>query len=61
MTTLEWVGLAFALALITLVLGLVVFVAFARADRQWEQRRRARDDLNHPSQRDPWNEQDGPL
>jgi len=60
MTTLQWVAAAFGLALITLLLGLAIFVAFQREDRRQERLRR--DAMRgHPSTRDPWNDQDGPL
>ncbi|RPI11307.1 MAG: hypothetical protein EHM63_01845 [Actinobacteria bacterium] len=50
MTALQWVAVAFGLALIALLLGLAVFIAFARADRQLERRRAMG---KHPSRRDP--------
>jgi len=52
------VGLAALLFIVTVILGLAVLVAFNREDRRQERRRAMGD---HPSQRDPWNEQDGPL
>lgn len=62
MTLLQWIGLAAALGFIVILLGLIVFITFARADRDLERRRRARDQLRHPSQhtRDPWDEE-GPT
>jgi type IV secretory pathway TrbD component len=56
-TLLQWVGLAAVLGLVTLILGLIIFVAFARADRQMERRRNMRD---HPSRQswDVWDDDD---
>jgi len=59
-TLAQGVGIAAVLFIVTVLLGLVTLVTFRREDRRQERLRR--DAMRgHPSQRDPWNEQDGPL
>jgi hypothetical protein len=45
-TLLQWVGIAASLLVITGILGLLIFVAFKRADDQAERRRNMKD---HPT------------